>query len=393
MQSDFMFTSESVTEGHPDKLCDQISDAVVGHFLRQDITARVAAECAISTGVVFLSVKYRSPAKVNVGDVARDVIAQAGYTPDVFDAQNCAVMSSLQQLPANGAIVLDERKLSGDGELDRLVAQDQATLFGFACNHTPALMPLPIWLAHRLARALDAARKDGLSYLTPDGKTQVGVEFRDRRPARIHSVTIIASQRAHEPDRARLERDLRDTVIESAFADEPLKPDARTRIAINPEGPIVPGGPVHHAGLTGRKTGVDTYGEFSRQSGAALSGKDPSRIDRVGAYAARHAARSVVAAGLAEQCEIALSYSVGLAAPVSVQVETYGTGRLSDDELCVRVTRQLDFRVGAIVRRLKLRELVEQHTGFYRRLAVYGHFGRDDLDLPWERSDALDALR
>jgi S-adenosylmethionine synthetase len=393
MQSDFMFTSESVTEGHPDKLCDQISDAVVGHFLRQDITARVAAECAISTGVVFLSVKYRSPAKVNVGDVARDVIARAGYTPDVFDAQNCAVMSSLQQLPASGASPVDERRLRGDGDLDRLPAQDQATLFGFACNHTPSFMPLPIWLAHRLARALDGARKDGLSYLTPDGKTQVGVEFSGRRPLRIHSVTIIASQRTREPGRGRLERDVREGVIERAFADAPLQLDSRTRIAINPEGPIAPGGPAVHAGLTGRKAGVDTYGEFSRQSGAALSGKDPSRIDRVGAYAARHAARSVVAAGLAEQCEIGLSYSIGLPAPVSVQVETYGTGRLSDDALCRRVTDAFDFRVGAIVRRLALRELAERKDEVYQRLAVYGHFGRDDIELPWERSDGLAALR
>jgi len=389
MESEFMFTSESVTEGHPDKMCDQISDAVVGHFLRQDPDARVVAECAVSTGVVFLSVKFRADAAVSVGDVARDVIKRVGYGDDGFSAKNCAVMTSLNELPS-----LSRRTSvrAAPVDLDALVVEDQATLFGFACDHTATLMPMPIALAHALARQLDAARRKELPYLSPDGKTQVGIEFVGRRPHRIHSVTILASQRQQgTPSPQVLERDLRDVVLAAAFADG-LEPDGRTRIAINPDGPIVGGGPAFHAGLTGRKTAVDTYGEFARHSGAALSGKDLGRIDRVGAYAARYAARNVVTAGLAELCEVQLSYSVGLAGPVTIQVETYGTARIPEGEISRRVKHVFDFRLGAIIEQLGLRGLVTREGGIFRNLAVYGHFGRTDLALPWEVSDKAELL-
>jgi S-adenosylmethionine synthetase len=390
MQPEFMFTSESVTEGHPDKLCDQISDAVVGHYLRQDPRGRVMAECAVSTGVVFLSVKYRADASVDVADVAREVIRRVGYEENGFNAKNCSIMTSVSELPPPHA----SRPAPDEGNWAAQVVEDQATLFGFACDHTPNHLPLPIALAHTLARGLDAARRNQLRYLAPDGKTQVGVEFRGRRPHRIHSVTLLVSQReAGHPSPEVLERDVRDLVLSEAFAGEGIRPDARTRIAINPEGPIVGGGPASHAGLTGRKTAVDTYGEFSRHSGAALSGKDIQRIDRVGAYAARQAARSVIVAGLAELCEVQLSYSVGLAAPVSVQVETYGTARIAEEEISNRVQRVFDFRLGAIVEQLRLRELVKTDGAFLRKLSVYGHVGRSDLALPWEAYDNADRLR
>lgn len=385
MQSDFMFTSESVTEGHPDKLCDQISDQIVGNFLRQDIGARVVAETAVSTGVVFVAVKYRSNANVNVSEVVREVAREVGYDGNGFSANHCAVMTSLQNSRESAT------ETAAPGEL---VAQEQATLFGFACKHTPNFMPLPIWLAHKLARALDAARKDNLAFLGPDAKTQVGVEFRNRLPHRIHSVSLLASQRAsHSVSPGELSEALFEHVIRPAFSDEPLAPDAKTRISVNPEGPIYEGGPAVHSGLTGRKTAVDTYGEFARHSGAALSGKDPSRIDRVGAYAARHAARNVVAAGLAELCEVQLSYSVGMSAPVSVQVETYGTSTMPEDALSKRINQVFDFRVGSLQRRFGLRERASVHDNWLRRLAVYGHFGRPELDLPWEKEDFVDALR
>jgi S-adenosylmethionine synthetase len=389
MESEFMFTSESVTEGHPDKVCDQISDAVVGHYLRQDAGARVIVECAISTGVVFVSVKFRASASVDVGDVARDVIRRVGYEENGFNARTCAVMTSLTELPPR---VSAEPGSVSASLGDALLVEDQATLFGFACDHTPTLMPMPLALAHSLARRLDVARRQDLTYLAPDGKTQVGVEFRGHRPTRIHSVTILASQREKGcPGPAVLERDLRDHVLGSAFG-EGLAPDAKTRIAINPDGPIIGGGPAFHAGLTGRKTAVDTYGEFSRHSGAALSGKDVSRIDRVGAYAARCAARNVVAARLAELCEVQLSYSVGLPGPVSVQVETYGTARVPESEISRRIKRCFDFRLASIIERLGLRETVVRDGDFLRKLAVYGHFGRSDLALPWELSDFAPRL-
>lgn len=396
MHPEFVFTSESVTRGHPDKLCDRISDAVVGCYLRQDSRARVIAECAVSTGVVFLSVKFNAAASVNVIETARNVIAEVGYGDDEgFDARTCTVLTSLRESPELRRSEDNGQQLDG-AALDAITAQDQATLFGFACRHTPVLMPLPIWLAHKLARRLDAARESKkLHYLAPDGKVQVAVEFRSSRPSRIHGVTIVASQhKALQVSARRLEQDLVEAVLRPAFRDEPIGLDDRTRISVNPEGPLIPGGPALHAGLTGRKTAVDTYGEFARHSGAALSGKDPERIDRIGAYAARHAAKNVVFAGLAEQCEVQLSYSIGIAEPVSVNVETWGTATVPEAQIIARLRRTFDFRPEAIVRGFRLRTLPAEREGdFYRALSAYGHVGRSDLELPWEATERAGALR
>lgn len=395
MRAHFVMTSESLTDGHPDKLCDQISDAIVGRFLRQDAGAQLVAECAVSTGIVFIAVKYLSEAAVDVSQVARGVVRRVGYDTESFNADGCTVMVNLHEYPAPLAPLADERSLSED-EVDRVTAKNQATLFGFACRQSPELMPLPIFLAHKLARRLAEVRHSGeLSYLEPDGQTQVGVEYTGHRPVRIHGLTLIASQRAiHTPSERQLRDDLLQAVVEPVFEDEPLRPHDGTRIAINPEGVVGPGGPAFHAGLTGRKNGVDTYGEYARHSGAALSGKDPSRIDRVGAYAARWAAKNVVAAGLADECEVCLSYSIGLAGPVSIRVQTFGTGHVTEDEIARRLENELDFRVAGIVRELGLRDLPRRdERGLYPKLAVYGHVGRPDLDLPWERTDRADALR
>jgi S-adenosylmethionine synthetase len=272
----------------------------------------------------------------------------------------------------------------------RIPVKNQATVFGFACNQTPVLMPLPIWLAHKLARQLSEVRKQNLlSYLTPDGKTQVGVEYRNRRPYRIHSITVIASQnKKSKPDFEQLQDDIRETVIKPIFEDEDIKPDAQTRIFVNPDGPFVKGGPAAHSGLTGRKNAIDTYGEYAQHSGSALSGKDPVRIDRVGAYAARYAAKNVVAAGLADECEVQLSYSIGLARPVSIQVETFGTGKVAEEEIAILLEKHFDFRLAGIIKQFDLRYLPSLHKGaFYRKLAAYGHVGRTDIELPWEKTD------
>lgn len=395
MKRDFLFTSESVTEGHPDKLCDQISDAIVDAFLIQDSYARVIAECAVSTGVMFVATRFASQARVDVAEVARRVVHQVGYEEGSFRARDTTVMTTFQELPLSTYSRRDERAMH-DAELDQLSARHPATVFGYACNHTPSLMPLPVTLAHRLTRRLSAVRFEKLlPYLAPDGQSQVGVEFRDRSPARIHSITLVASQRtADAVDPARLRADLIEQVIAPAFQDAAIRPDADTNIWINPYGPVVEGGPALHAGLTGRKNAVDTYGDYSRHSGSALSGKDPSRIDRVGAYAARYAAKNIVAAGLAEECEVQLSYAIGLARPVSVQVETFGTGRIDDEAIRQRLEVHCDFRVGAIIARFNLRHLPAQvKGGFYRRLGAYGHVGRTDIGLPWEQTDLAAALR
>jgi S-adenosylmethionine synthetase len=394
MQPDFVFSSESVTAGHPDKLCDQISDAVVDRFLRQDSAARVNAECAVSTSILFLSVKARSRAVVDAPAAAREVLREVGYaTNGAFDARTCTIMTNLHELPLDAKSLVDEETLD-EAAIDRVTARDMASVFGYACRDTDINMPLPIWLAHRLAHRLFEVQRE-VDYLSPDGKVQVAVEYRDFRPARIDGVALVACQySSSQPSASKLEADLRERVIEPAFKGLALAPDARTRIAINPDGPQVPGGPALHAGLTGRKTAVDGYGEFARNSAAALSGKDPSRIDRVGSYAARHAARHVVAAGLADRCEVQLSYSIGLARPVSVIVQTFGTGRVPDEKLVSRVNEVFDFRPAAIVKNFGLRSLpARRHGTFYRSLAAYGQVGREDLDLPWERLDRLDALR
>jgi S-adenosylmethionine synthetase len=335
---------------------------------------------------------------VDFPNIARQVVNQIGYDQHAFNAKTCSVVTSLKELPHDDCCRVDERKLS-DAEIDALPARNQVTVFGFACNQTSALMPFPIWLAHRLARRLTSVRLQKiLSYLAPDGKTQVGGEYRNGRPSRLHSITVIASQdrdsTAGGPDMKRLEDDIRGAVIDSVFLDEEITPDRNTKIFVNPDGPFIVGGPSVHSGLTGRKNAIDTYGEYSRQSGAALSGKDPLRIDRIGAYAARYAAKNVVAAGLAGECEIQLSYTIGLSRPVSIQVETFGTGTIPDEEISERVERHFDFRLAGIVKQFNLRHLPSiLKGGFYRKLAAYGHVGRMDIGLPWELTDKVPEIK
>lgn len=394
MKEDFIFTSESVTEGHPDKLCDQISDAIVDHFLQQDPFSRVIAECAVSTAIVFIAARFESRASIDFPNIARQVIHHIGYEQHAFHGKTCSIVTSLKELPSENEDRVDEHKLTEE-EIERIPVRNQVTVFGFACNQTPALMPMPIWLAHRLARKLTSVRLQKiLPYLSPDGKTQVGVEYKKRKPARIHSITLTASQNTPEPTLEKIRQDILEAVIQPVFSEEPIRPDEKTRIFINPEGPFVVGGPSVHSGLTGRKNAIDTYGEYSRHSGAALSGKDPSRIDRIGAYAARHAAKNIVAAGLADECEVHLSYSIGLARPVSIQVETFGTGRIPDTEIAARLEQYFDFRVAGIIRQFNLRHLPALvKGGFYRKLAAYGHVGRMDIGLPWELTDKMAAFK
>ncbi len=391
MKKNFMFTSESVTEGHPDKLCDQISDAIVDQFLEHDPFSRVIAECAVSTAIIFIAARFISEGTVDFPAIARKVINQVGYDNTSFNGKTCSIVTSLRELPADTYCCFDEKSLS-DEEIEKITVKNQVTVFGFACNQTSAFMPLPIWLAHKLARKLTSVRLQRiLPYIAPDGKTQVGVEFRDRRPYRIHSLTVIASQ--SEPGRPELEQfrdDIMEAIITPVFRDEAIRPDDNTRIFINPDGPFITGGPSVHSGLTGRKNAIDTYGEYSRHSGAALSGKDPLRIDRVGAYAARYAAKNIVAAGIADECEIQISYSIGIARPVSIQVETFGTGKISDEDISLLVEEHFDFRIAAIMRQFNLRYLPSTvKGGFYRKLASYGHVGRMDIGLPWELTDKV----
>jgi len=398
MKRDFMFTSESVTEGHPDKLCDIISDAIVDHVLQKDPYAKIIAECAVSTAIVFIAARFATSARVDFANIARQVISQVDYDERAFNAKTCSVITSLTELPQDRSPFVDERNLSED-DIERILARNQVTVFGFACNQTAAFMPLPIWLAHRLARKLVSVRlQKTLDYLAPDGKTQVGIEYCDGSPCRVHSITIIASQKRTAskggPDAKRLQEDIRETVLNPVFQEEEIKPDDRTKIYVNPDGPFIGGGPAIHSGLTGRKNAIDTYGEYSRHSGAALSGKDPSRIDRIGAYAARYAAKNVIAAGLATSCEVQLSYSIGFSRPVSVQVETFGTGKVSDQKIADIIEKNFDFRQAGILRHFNLRHLPAQiKGGFYRKLAAYGHVGRMDIGLPWELTDKINAIK
>jgi S-adenosylmethionine synthetase len=389
-----MFTSESVTEGHPDKLCDQISDGIVDRFLQRDPFSRVIAECAVSTSVLFIAARFASQARVDVTKVAREIINQIGYEQAAFNSKTCSIVTSLHEMAVSEGEDFDERRLS-DQEMDKIAVKNQVTVFGYACNQTAACMPLPIWAAHKLARRLTSVRLQKiLPYLSPDGKTQVGVEYRDRKPYRIHGISVVASQNKDgEPSLKQLGEDITEKVVQPAFHGEEIQPDAKTGIFINPDGPVIIGGPAIHSGLTGRKNAIDTYGEFARHSGAALSGKDPTRIDRVGAYAARYAAKNVVVAGLAEECEVQLSYSIGFAKPVSIQVQTFGTGRLSDEQIAALLAQHLDFRLAGIIKQFNLRYLPSiVKGGFYRKLAAYGHVGRMDIGLPWEATDKAQML-
>jgi len=393
MRRDHIFTSESVTPGHPDKLCDQVSDAGIDAFLQQDPRARATIECAVATGVLFIAARFAADATVDLPSVARAVLADAGYVGNGFDARTCSILTNLTRLPD------DERAPDAEDMDDKALAslriEEQANAFGFACSETAALMPLPIWLAHRAARALASARETALPWLGPDAKTQVAVRYLDGRPEAIHAVTLTVSVTRDAPAKGRIVEALRALAVDRAFEGETLKPGAGTAFHVNVGDPHVTGGPASHAGLTGRKNGIDTYGEYARQSGAALSGKDPSRIDRIGAYAARYAAMNVVAAGLAERCEVHIAYAIGQTEPMSLAVATYGTGRIADDDIADRLISAIDFRPMAIVKRFCLRELPGRtgRGGFFRPLAVYGHVGRADLNLPWEQTDLADQLR
>ena len=394
MSTPFMFASESVTEGHPDKLCDQISDAIVDRFLQRDPFSRVVAECAVATSILFIATRFTSAARVDVTKVAREVIAQIGYEQAAFNSKTASIVTSMTELPEDHGTIVDERELS-DEEMDRIPVRNHVTLFGYACDHTAACMPLPIVAAHRLARRLTSVRLQKLlPYVGPDGAAQVGIEYRDRRPHRIYSISVVASQNKEgEPTPERLTEDIKEHVIRPTFCRDDIRPDDKTEIFVNPDGPFIMGGPAIHSGLTGRKNAIDTYGEFARHSGAALSGKDPTRIDRVGAYAARYAAKNVVVARLAAECEVQLSYAIGLPGPISVQVQTFGTGRVPDEEISSLLRAYFDFRLAAIIKQFNLRYLpATVKGGFYRKLAAYGHVGRMDIGLPWEVTDKARLL-
>ena len=393
MSTEYISICESVTAAHPDKLCDRISDEIVDRLLEQDPASRVVAETAMFGGVVFLATRIATTARIDLSEIARRVLSGAGYERDDYDGEGASILtSSLGTLPESYPAVhaegLDETGISA------IPAGNLVTVFGFSARETETLMPLPVVLAHALARGLEqAARSGALPYLMPDGKTQVALVYRDGRPSRIHSISLAVCRR---PGVAVPERQVRDdliqSVVEPVFAERELCPDNDTHYAFNPEGPFVGGGPQVHCGLTGRKTAVDCYGGLARHGGAALSGKDPLRIDRVGAYAARWVAKQVVAAGLAERCELQLSYVAGEAHPLSIQVDCFNTGRIPDTEIEAWIRRRFDLRPAAIVRDLGLQSFAARPGGFYRHLAAYGHMGREDLDAPWERLDRVSDL-
>jgi S-adenosylmethionine synthetase len=386
-----MFTSESVTEGHPDKMCDQISDAVLDACLEQDPYSRVACETATKTGYVMLLGEITTEAFVNFDELVRKVVIEIGYdrAKKGFDGHTCGVLSAIASQSPDidmGVSKSLESKAGGDGaELDKIGAGDQGMMFGYACNETATLMPMPIFLAHKLTRCLSEVRKNGaLEWLRPDGKSQVTVEYAYGKPKRIDTVLISAQ---HAPDIS--QEDIRKAIIDRVIM--PTLPadmvDGDLKIYVNPTGRFVIGGPLGDAGVTGRKIIVDTYGGMGRHGGGAFSGKDPTKVDRSAAYAARWAAKNVVAAGLADRCEIQVAYAIGVAHPLSVNVETFGTGKIPDDRIAELITQHFDLRPGAIIRDLDLRRPI------YRKTAAYGHFGREDVEFPWERIDKAEALR
>lgn len=395
MKKNFLFTSESVTDGHPDRLCDCIADAVVDRFLQKDPYARIIAECALSKNVLFLAARFVSEITIDIPEVARSVLAQVGYHPDDFDAQNCSVLTSLIRMSSEHRAFADEREMS-DHEINQITSHSQATVFGFACNQTPELMPLPIVLSNRLAHRLSLARlAKKIPGLSPDSTVQVGVRYENGTPTQISGITIIAgTTNSIQLDSNVLQELLISQVIQPMFRQETINIDSGTEIFINPQGAYPKSGPAFHSGMTGRKTASDTYGAYARHSGSALSGKDPSRVDRIGAYMARYVAKNVVASGLAEECEIQLSYSIGHPGPTSIQVHAFGTAGISEEELLSRITTTFDFRIGSIIRDFNLRHLPAKLTGgFYQKLPVEGHFGNTTMALPWEKIDRAEQLR
>lgn len=407
MSRRYLFTSESVTEGHPDKICDQISDTILDALLAQDSSSRVAAEVVVNTGLVLVTGEITSKADVNYVNLIRQKIAEIGYTDAVngFCSNSCSVLVALdEQSPdiAQGVNTAQESRQDSDEKFDTIGAGDQGIMFGFACNETPELMPLPISLAHKISRRLAAVRKTGnLPYLRPDGKTQVTVAYEDGRPVGIDTI-LISTQHApnigdisDEPGvQAKIKEDLWAAVVEPVFADVDLQPDSETRFLVNPTGKFVIGGPQGDAGLTGRKIIVDTYGGYSRHGGGAFSGKDPTKVDRSAAYACRYVAKNIVAAGLADKCEVQLSYAIGVARPVSILVETFGTGKIDDERLLELVLEHFELRPAGIIHAFNLQNLPSERNGrFYQDVAAYGHFGRTDLELPWERTDKAEVLK
>ena len=408
----FLFTSESVTEGHPDKVCDQISDAILDEFLSKDNKSRVAAETTVTTGMALVCGEITSNCYVDIPQVVRNTIKGIGYDGENgggFDYKTCAVLTSIDEQSTDiaGGVnkALESRNDNADTsekETADIGAGDQGIMFGYACDETPELMPLPISLAHKLSYRLSRVRKEGLvDYLRPDGKSQVTVEYIDGKPVRIHTV-LISTQ--HDPvignvsDNQKVQEiiknDIKKLVIDYVFKGESIKPDENTVILVNPSGRFVIGGPQGDAGLTGRKIIVDTYGGYSRHGGGAFSGKDPTKVDRSAAYASRYVAKNIVKAGLAEKCEIELAYAIGVAEPISVLVDTFGTGKISDDDIAELVNSNFDLRPVAIINKFDLRNLPAKNGGkFYQKLAAYGHMGRTDIDVPWEQTDMADELK
>ncbi|MBO8127191.1 MAG: methionine adenosyltransferase [Firmicutes bacterium] len=388
----YLFTSESVTEGHPDKLCDQISDAILDAMLAKDPNARVACETAVTTGLVLVYGEITCNCYVDIPQVVRKTVEEIGYTRAKygFDAETCSVLTSIHEQSPDIALGVDkaleakEGKMS-EAEIEAIGAGDQGLMFGYATNETANYMPMPIDLAHKLARRLAEVRKNGtLSYLRPDGKTQVTIEYEDDKPVKVDTI-VISTQHDPDVDQATIKKDVIEKVIKEIVPADLM--DENTKFFINPTGRFVIGGPQGDSGLTGRKIIVDTYGGMARHGGGAFSGKDPTKVDRSAAYAARYIAKNIVAAGLADKCEVQVAYAIGVATPVSIMVDSFGTGRVSDEKLAELVREHFDLRPAAIIRDFQLRRPI------YRQLAAYGHFGRDDLDLPWEKTDKAQLLR
>ncbi len=409
MSRRYLFTSESVTEGHPDKICDQISDTILDTVLALDPESRVAAEVVVNTGLVIVTGEISSTATTNFVKVVRQKIAEIGYTNPTnngFSADSCSVLIALDEQSADIAQGVNQaqetREQTSDERWDAIGAGDQGIMFGFACNETPELMPLPISLAHRISQKLSVVRKSGeLSYLGPDGKTQVTVQYEDGKPVGIDTILVstqhtetIGELSSNEDVQDRIKKDLWKAVVLPAFKGLELQPTKSTRFLVNPTGKFVIGGPQGDSGLTGRKIIVDTYGGYSRHGGGAFSGKDPTKVDRSAAYACRYVAKNIVAAGLADKCEVQLSYAIGVARPTSIFIETFDTGTVSDDKLLELVSEHFELRPAGIIETFNLRGLPKERGGrFYQEIAAYGHFGRDDLDLPWEKTDKAATLK
>ena len=385
-----LFTSESVTEGHPDKICDQIADAVLDAILEQDPNGRVACETAVTTGMVLVMGEISTNCYVDIPKIARDTIREIGYTRAKygFDADTCAVLTSIHEQSPDIALGVDkalEAKTGGSEDETETGAGDQGMMFGYACRETPELMPMPIALAHKLTRRLSEMRKQGkLDYLRPDGKAQVTVEYEEDVPVRVDTV-VVSTQHSPKVDHDTIEKDIIEWVIKPVLPAELL--DENTKYLVNPTGRFAVGGPQGDSGLTGRKIIVDTYGGYARHGGGAFSGKDPTKVDRSASYAARYLAKNIVAADIADQCEIELAYAIGVAKPVSVTVNTFGTHRIPEEQIVELIHKNFDLRPASIIKSLDLRRPI------YRQVAAYGHFGRPDLDLPWEKTDLADTLR